>query len=49
MRRPALPPLPPATVEYPSSDGKPLAENDAQLAAILYAIAVLRDPLRRTR
>ena len=42
MRRPALSPLPPATVEYPSSDGRPLAENDAQLAAILYAIAVLR-------
>ena len=31
-----------AEVEYPSSDGKPLAENDAQLAAILYAISVLR-------
>ena len=29
-------------VEYPSSDDKPLAENDAQLAAILYGIAVLR-------
>ena len=42
MRRPALSPLPPATVEYPSSDGRPLAENDAQLAAILYGISVLR-------
>ena len=42
MRRPALSLLPPATVEYPSSDGRPLAENDAQLAAILYAISVLR-------
>ena len=29
-------------VEYPSSDGKPLAENDAQLAAIVYGITVLR-------
>ena len=50
MRRPALSAFPPAApsalsraaVEYPSSDGKPLAENDAQLAAILYGIAVLR-------
>ena len=42
MRRPAFSPFPPATVEYPSSDGKPLAENDAQLAAILYGISVLR-------
>ena len=42
MRRPALSALSPVAVEYPSSDGKPLAENDAQLAAILYAIGVLR-------
>ena len=50
MRRPALSAFPPAApsartraaVEYPSSDGKPLAENDAQLAAIVYGIAVLR-------
>ena len=52
MRRPALSAFSPAApsalsraaveVEYPSSDGKPLAENDAQLAAILYGIAVLR-------
>ena len=34
--------LPPAAVDYPSSDGKPLAENDAQLAAILYAVGALR-------
>ena len=33
---------PPATIDYPSSDGKPLAENDAQLRAILYAISALR-------
>ena len=32
----------PAALEYPSGDGKPLAENDAQLAAILYAIGALR-------
>ena len=52
MRQPALsafsPAAPPARtraaveVEYPSSDGKPLAENDAQLAAIVYGITVLR-------
>ena len=34
--------LPPAAVDYPSSDGKPLAENDAQLRAILYAVGALR-------
>ena len=33
--------LPPAAVDYPSSDGKPLAENDAQLHAILYAVGAL--------
>ena len=32
----------PAAVDYPSSDGKPMAENDFQLAAILYAISALR-------
>ena len=42
MRRPDLSALSRAAVEYPSSDGKPLAENDAQLAAILYAIGALR-------
>ena len=35
-------PTPPA-VEYPSSDGKPMAENDAQLEAIMYAIGALRN------
>ena len=35
-------PSPPA-VEYPSSDGKPMAENDAQLEAIMYAIGALRN------
>ena len=52
MRRPALsafsPAVPsalsraPVEVEYPSSDGKPLAENDAQHTAILYGIGALR-------
>ena len=34
--------LPPVTIEYPSGDGKPMAENDAQLLAILYGIGALR-------
>ena len=34
-------PSPPA-VEYPSSDGKPMAENDAQRAAIMHAVGVRR-------
>ena len=34
------PPL--AAVDYPSSDGKPLAENDLQARAILYAFGALR-------
>ena len=33
--------VPPAAIDYPSSDGKPLAENDAQLHAILYAFGAL--------
>ena len=39
MSRPVLPP---AAIDYPSSDGKRLAENDAQLHAILYAVGALR-------
>ena len=35
------PVVPPATIDYPSSDGKPLAENDAQRHAILYACGAL--------
>ena len=51
MHRPIVPPAdssvvpaaaPPTPVDYPSSDGKPLAENDAQLHAILYAVGALR-------
>ena len=34
--------VPPAAIDYPSSDGKPLAENDPQLHAILYAVGALR-------
>ena len=47
MHRPIVPSadtpvIPPAAVDYPSSDGKPLAENDAQLHAILYAVGALQ-------
>ena len=35
--------LSPSAVEYPSSDGKPMAENDAQGNAIRYAIGSLRN------
>ena len=35
------PHLPRAAVDYPSSDGKPLAENDVQLHAIHYAFGAL--------
>ena len=40
------PVLPPAAIDYPDSDGKPLAENDAQLLAILYAVGALGLELR---
>ena len=32
----------PATVDYPSSDGLPMAENDAQRDTIMYGIGALR-------
>ena len=34
--------VPPAAIDYPSSDGKPLAENDLQARAIFYAFGALR-------
>ena len=34
--------VPPVAVEYPSGDGKPMAENDAALAATLCALGALR-------
>ena len=34
--------VPPAAIDYPSSDGKPLAENDVQARAIFYAFGALR-------
>ena len=34
-------------VEYPSSDGQPMAENDAQRHAIIYAISALTRHFKR--
>ena len=42
MSGPVLAPTVPAVLEYPSSDGKPMADNDAQRGAIMYAIGALR-------
>ena len=39
MQRPVAPP---AAIDYPTSDGKRLAENDPQLHAIHYAFGALR-------
>ena len=41
MHQPALSPVE-TEIFYPSSDGKPLAENDAQHTTILYGISALR-------
>ena len=38
--------LAPAAVDYPSSDGSPVAESDFQLTPILYARDALRDYFR---
>ena len=43
------PHLPSAAIDYPSSDGKPLAENDLQARAILYAFGALRVRYRERR
>ena len=37
----STPHLPPLAIEYPQSDGKPMAENDAQRNAILYGRGAL--------
>ena len=34
---------PPAAIDYPESDGRPMAENDWQRAVILYALCVLEN------
>ena len=46
MIRPAPAAVP---IHYPSSDGKPMAENDAQRNAILYGIGALARHFRRRR
>ena len=46
MSRPAPAALP---IHYPSSDGKPMAENDAQRDAIMYGIAALTRHFRDRR
>ena len=38
--------LAPATVDYPSSDGTPVAESDFQLTPLAYAREALRDHYR---
>ena len=41
------PTLAPSAIEYPSEDGVPLAETDAQAIPLMYAVAGLRDYFRR--
>ena len=41
--------LAPATVEYPSSDGRPKAESDVQLTPLTYAREALRHHVRHRR
>ncbi len=41
MSTPVVPPPAPVALEYPSSDGKPMAENDAQGLTMIYARDVL--------
>ena len=46
MSRPAPAAVP---IRYPSSDGKPMAENDAQRSAIMYGISALARHFRDRR
>ena len=41
MSTPVMTPAATAAVEYPSSDGKPMAESDVQRLAMVYAMAAL--------
>ena len=34
----ASPPVAPAKVDYPSSDGRPMAESDFQRTPLIYAV-----------
>ena len=45
----ASPPLAPAKVHYPSSDGRPMAESDFQRTPLMYAVDGLRHHFRRRR
>ncbi|MDE0448973.1 MAG: hypothetical protein OXH96_20095 [Spirochaetaceae bacterium] len=45
----ASPPLVPAKVDYPSSDGKPMAESDFQRTPLTYAVDRLRQHFRSRR
>ena len=45
----ASPPLAPAKVDYPSSDGKPMAESDFQRTPLTYAVDRLRQHFRSRR
>ena len=45
----ASPPLAPAKVHYPSSDGRPMAESDFQRTPLMYAVGRLRRHFRRRR
>ncbi|MDE0445647.1 MAG: Uma2 family endonuclease [Spirochaetaceae bacterium] len=45
----ASPPLAPAKVHYPSSDGKPMAESDFQRTPLTYAVDRLRQHFRSRR
>ncbi len=42
----ASPPLAPAKVHYPSSDGRPMAESDFQRTPLTYAVERLRHHFR---
>ena len=42
----SAPPAATATVDYPSSDGKPMAESDSQLLPLMYAVYGLRHHFR---
>ena len=45
----ASPPVAPAKVDYPSSDGRPMAESDFQRTPLIYAVDRLRQHFRSRR
>ena len=42
----SAPPAPAAAIDYPSSDGKPMAESESQLIPLMYAVSCLRHYFR---